>query len=438
MRGILAGLMADPCRSIAAMFDWRSLWRAWRLYCARGFSGFKSELASDTATTHSQTVSVAATPSNDPERKNTKKTILVIDYSIPRFDRDAGSRSSYQYLRLFVEMGLRVLFLPNDQIIRQPYADIMRQLGIEILAGKGIRCHGWKKWLRTNAETLDFVFLHRPNIARHYLEYAKEFTSARIFYCGHDLRFWRDARRYAIEGDRFYREESRYWEKIETELCKKADVTYFFSDAEAAEIIKRSPSVQARTIPLFLEDGDIEPKGLPFEARADLLFVGNFAHSPNIDAVQWFVREVLPKVRKSLPEIRLVIMGANPPEAISSLACGHILVTGTVSEQHLHEHYQRARVVVVPLRYGAGVKGKVIEAMRYGVPTVTTKVGAEGIPQDALTVADTAEQFAFAVSELYCHADLWEAAHVKSADLIQRYFSRDVAIEILKKDFQIS
>jgi glycosyltransferase involved in cell wall biosynthesis len=113
--------------------------------------------------------------------------------------------------------------------------------------------------------------------------------------------------------------------------------------------------------------------------RRDLLFVAGFAHAPNADAAQWFVREVLPLVLAERRGIHLTLAGSNPTQTVRDLASPSVTVTGYVTDEVLADHYRRARVVVAPLRYGGGMKGKVLEAMRFGVPCVTTSYGLQGL-----------------------------------------------------------
>src|SRR5216110_291974 len=99
-----------------------------------------------------------------------------------------------------------------------------------------------------------------------------------------------------------------------------------------------------------------------------LLFVGGFRHRPNIDAAIWLVRDILPQVKAVVPEVSAVIAGTTPPAAVKGLAGPDVLVTDYVSDPMLERLYRTATVAVAPLRFGAGVKGKVVEAMRFGVP----------------------------------------------------------------------
>jgi glycosyltransferase involved in cell wall biosynthesis len=115
------------------------------------------------------------------------------------------------------------------------------------------------------------------------------------------------------------------------------------------------------------------------EGMARLLFVGGFAHQPNVDGIIWFCREIAPILRASGFSFQLDVVGSNANEGIMALGADDINVIGFVSDETLQALYEDADLVIAPLRFGAGVKGKVVEAMAYGVPVVTTDVGAQGI-----------------------------------------------------------
>jgi glycosyltransferase involved in cell wall biosynthesis len=147
----------------------------------------------------------------------------------------------------------------------------------------------------------------------------------------------------------------------------------------------------------------------PFSARRDLVFVGYFVHRPNVDAVLWFVRESWPLVRRQLPDVRLHVIGRDPPAEVVALASDMIHVHGQVPQ--LEALLDSARVMVAPLRYGAGVKGKITQALSRGLPVVATPVGVEGIglrDGEEVLVADGPAEFATSVTRLYTDAALWE------------------------------
>lgn len=374
------------------------------------------------------------------DRSGRKKTLLFIDHYVPMWDQDAGSKSTFEYLQLMAGMGYNIKFLGDNFVDHQPYTAALQQMGIEVLYGPWYQ-RNWKKWIAYHSPHFDYVYLSRPHIASKYLNYIKSHTNAKLLYCGHDLHYLREERHYQVDGRRAYLAAAKKWRKIETDIVSRVDMSYFFSDFEVNELQKHLPGCAVRTIPLFLfdeaESGGQETQD--FAARDGLLFVGGFMHTPNIDAVSWFVKDVYPLVRAKLPNIEFTVVGSNPPVEVTGLKGNGVIVTGRLSDEDLQQQYRQRRLVVAPLRYGAGVKGKIIEAMRYGVPTVTTSIGAEGIgdAEMALFIADEASAFADAVIEAYANRSSWEYAANAGCEIVRRHFSLETARAILKRDMPI-
>ena len=181
-----------------------------------------------------------------------------------------------------------------------------------------------------------------------------------------------------------------------------------------------------------------------FAMREGIMFVGGFAHPPNADAVLWFARDIYPMIRQGMeadgqapPEFWVV--GSRVTEEIRALEQpdNGILVKGFVSDEELERLYGACRLVVVPLRYGAGVKGKVVEAIYNGAPVVTTSIGAEGIPQveDVLVIEDEPGAFAEMVVKLYQSEDACQELSRRTQEYIREHFSVDAAWKVIEGDF---
>jgi glycosyltransferase involved in cell wall biosynthesis len=171
----------------------------------------------------------------------------------------------------------------------------------------------------------------------------------------------------------------------------------------------------------------------PFESRRDICFLGGYRHTPNIDAVLWFVRDILPLLLAELPDLRFIVAGAHPGPEIQALARSNVIVTGMVED--LGPMFDATRVFVCPLRAGAGVKGKLATAMSYGVPVVTTPVGAEGMDlkdgYDAL-IAEDAESFAAACLRAYRDPVVWAGLSLAAQEKVPRDFSREAGLRALR------
>lgn len=372
------------------------------------------------------------------ERSQGKKIILVVDHYVPTFDRDAGSKTTFQYLKMFLKKGYVVKFLGDNYLHEEPYSTTLQQMGIEILYGQEYVTGIWD-WLDKNGNEITAAYLNRPHIATKYVDYIAEHTNMKIIFYGHDLHFLREFREYELTGDPAKKRDSDYWKSIEFTLMHKAAVSYYPSEVEIEAIHEIDDTVKAKAITAYVYEDFLDNLNLDFEKRESLLFVGGFAHPPNADAVLWFAREVFPLIREKLP-VNFYIVGSKVTEEIKALEQpgNGIIVKGFVSEEELSELYRTCRLVVVPLRYGAGVKGKVVEAIYNGAPIVTTSVGSEGIPgvEDVLLVEDQPEAFANTVVKTYSDTGKLRELAEKTQSYIRDHFSIDAAWEVIREDFE--
>lgn len=364
-----------------------------------------------------------------------KKHILVIDHMVPRYDKDAGAKNVYMYTKAFVEIGLQVTFLPADFFPYQPYTEELEQFGIEVLYGNYYFKH-WKVWLADNLHYFDYIYINRPHIAIRFIDIIKEYSKGTIIYFGHDLHYLREQREYEINQNPELLTTIKKWRTIEFKLIDTADVVYVVGDYEQKLLKKEFPQKRIRNIPIFTYDPLDESDNVLRYDRKDLLFVGGFNHPPNVDAVLWFSKEIFPKILAYYPDIRWYIVGSNPPEEIRGLGNEHIIVTGFISDKELAVYYKTCRLTVVPLRYGAGVKGKVIESIYFQCPVVTTPIGAEGIStkENVFEVVSADKNMADAIIHLYSDFDrLAEMTHL-SASYINKYYTKKNALDIILED----
>ncbi len=371
------------------------------------------------------------------ERSRGKQIILVVDHYVPTFDKDAGSKCTFQYMKMFVEKGFVVKFLGDNYAHEEPYTTALEQLGIEVLYGDEYRTGIWD-WLEKHGKDIAFVYLNRPHIAVKYIDFIRSHTDIKILYFGHDLHFLRETREYEITGDEEIKKSADYWRSVELSLMKKTDMAYYPSYVERDLIHDINPKIRVKDIPLYVYETFKESLDLDFEKKEGLLFVGGFGHPPNADAVLWFVKEVFPKIREKLA-VNFYIVGSRVTDEIKALEQpgNGVVVKGFVSDEELEELYRKCRIVVVPLRYGAGIKGKVLEAMYNGAVVVTTSIGAEGIKEasDVLTVRDEADEFAEAVMELYDAPDKCRQISENTQIYMKEHFSLDAVWNCLKEDF---
>nr|WP_010130601.1 glycosyltransferase [Microbulbifer agarilyticus] len=361
------------------------------------------------------------------EKMDGEKTVLFIDHYVPFYDKDAGSRSTFLYVKTMVEMGYRVKFLGANFFPHQPYTETLQQLGVEVLYGERY-ARNWKLWLAENAEYLDVIYLHRPHITEDFIKDIKSLKHCpRLVYFGHDLHYLRTQREAVISGDKKLLKSAEDWKARESRIFQQVDTVLYPSDVEVDAVREIAPEADVAQLPLYvLDSSNIE--AFEFAARKDLLFVGGFTHKPNVDAVLWFISEVMDKVHAVDPAIRLHVVGSNVPDVISDLASDNVIVHGFICDAELEHLYRSIRVCVVPLRYGAGVKGKVLEALQAGVPLVTTPIGAEGIPapETVMSIAESADDFARELIALYTNEALCVRQLAERQGYIAQFFSQDV------------
>ncbi|MBQ8189971.1 MAG: glycosyltransferase [Lachnospiraceae bacterium] len=368
------------------------------------------------------------------ERSRDKKHVLVIDHYVPQYDKDAGSKTTFMYLKMLIQKGYQVTFLGDNFYQHEPYTTELQQMGILVLYGPKY-AENWKKWLLENMQYFDVFYLNRPHITIKYIDLIKEHARGKIIYYGHDLHFLRTRREYELNGDKKLLEESQKWQDQEMYIMHKADMNYYPSAIESDEIHRLDPMIPVKAITAYVFDTFRKP-AYNADNREGMLFVGGFGHGPNLDAVLWFLDKIFPEVYRKT-KAPFYIVGSKAPEEITRIKTEGVIVKGFVSEEELQRLYDSCRIAVVPLRYGAGVKGKVVEALYYGIPVVTTSVGAEGITgiEDMAAIRDREDELIQIISELYENNEELVRMSEASQQFIREYFSTEAVWNVIKDDF---
>jgi glycosyltransferase involved in cell wall biosynthesis len=353
------------------------------------------------------------------------RTILMVESQVPHPDRDAGSRTIFRILSLLRAEGWSVAFWPYDhRADAGPYARALEALGVSVVDDRFP--DDLQAWLAQHGNRLDHIMLVRPDIALALLPMVLCHSNAVLSYYGHDLHHVRQRQEALLLGDPDRLDAAVRREMMERGVWRAVDVVLYPSSEEAAEVRRLEPGVDARTLPPYSFD-DFPPARTPVPGLT-LLSVSNFVHTPNVDAACWFVGSVLPHILARQPQARLVLAGSSPNSAVTALAGPQVVVTGQISEADLAGWYENARVAVAPLRFGAGVKGKVVEALHAGLPLVTTSVGAQGLPGLAAIVPmhDDAAAQAEAILHLLSDDDAWRAQSAAQIAYAGQHFSSAV------------
>ncbi len=357
----------------------------------------------------------------DPDRHGGAH-VLVVDHITPRPDLDSASVRMDGLLRLLVQRGLQVTFAADNLERAGDYAERLQRLGIEVLYAP--HTASLEQHLeRYGARYRMVVLSRRDPAAKHLATVRRLAPHATLVFDTVDLHFLREARQAALLGDA--PAPSR---EPELALARAADLTVVVSASEGERL--REEGIENVVVIGNLHQ--VVERVPPLDGRDGLLFVGYFQHTPNADGMAWFAREIWPLVCERLPGARLTMVGRDPPPHLQALANQRVLVTGQVRE--LEPLLDAARVMIAPLRYGAGVKGKISHSLSHGLPVVATSIAVEGMglkDGDAVLIADGAREFADAVVRLLEDAQLWTRLSAHGLEHARRHLSTAAAAQAL-------
>ena len=362
-----------------------------------------------------------------------QRQVLIIDALTPQPDRDSGSLRLVNLMRLLIEEGAHVVFVPANRSADGAYTAALQRMGVECWhAPYAAR---FPAWLREHGPRFDVTLVSRHYVASEMLPLLRRYApQARVLFDTVDLHYLRERRAAELAGDAAALRAAMRTRELELALIREADTTLVVSDAERALLAIDAPGARVRVLSNLHRTA---PPGPAWSQRDGLLFVGGFRHPPNVDAVLWFAREVFPRIRAARPSLEFHCVGGDVPGEIARL--------GDIPGVRIHGHVpdlqpllDGVRVSIAPLRYGAGVKGKVNQAMAHGLPVVATTAAVEGMylrdGEDVL-VADDAAAFADAVLRLHDDEALWSRLSANGRDNVARHFSLDAARAVVRDLF---
>jgi GT2 family glycosyltransferase/glycosyltransferase involved in cell wall biosynthesis len=360
-----------------------------------------------------------------------RRTVLVVDSATPRPDRDSASLRLVNVMRVLREEGAHVVFMPVDGGHDGDYTRALQQLGVEAWYAPFLG--NVPAWLRAQGSRFDTVLVCRHYVLRELLPLLRRHApQARIVFDTVDLHYLRERRGAQLSADPVQARSAERTRTLELDLVERVDATLVVSDAERALLAQDAPSASVDILSNLHQPAG---PGRPFAQRHDLVFVGGFRHPPNVDAVQWFVSEVFPRIRARLPGVRFHCIGSDVPAFIQALSGQpDVEIHGYVAD--LAPYMDGARIAVAPLRFGAGVKGKINLSMAHGQPVVATTCASEGMhlrDGDNVLVADTAEGFADAVIRLYDDPMLWQRLADNGRVNVEQHFSLDAGRAVVRR-----
>jgi GT2 family glycosyltransferase/2-polyprenyl-3-methyl-5-hydroxy-6-metoxy-1,4-benzoquinol methylase len=363
-------------------------------------------------------------------RRGSKGTVIIVDHLVPLWNEDSGSVRMLRLIRTLIDLGHEVIFVPDNRYPTQPYTQELQSMGVLVW-------HGWSdywQYFRDIQSEIAAVILCRLAVASvHIRNFREVLPSVPLIFDTVDLHFLREERRAQLAEDGSLDKTVLAVRELELALIRSADVTLVVSDYEKEVLSQVVPSARVFVLPNAHDSIAVSTP----TSRTDITFVGSFQHPPNVDAVRWFVSDIFPRIRQRLPAARFAIVGKNPPSEVVAASPSGVDFLGWVED--LEPIHARSIVSVAPLRYGAGVKGKVGDAWAHGVPVVMTTLAAEGMSVEqgkTALIADDADAFADAVIRLYGDELLWQSISAAAREHVDKLFGaarfRQLLVEVIQ------
>ncbi len=353
-------------------------------------------------------------------------TVVIVDSYVPLHDREAGSLRLLNIIKILRRNGYHVVFFPSNQAALQPYTHELQSLGVEVIYYvEGLRDCGSR--LEEAFKHADVAWICRPDLFSEYAPHARIHRHLSLIYDTIDLHFVRLKRMAELENT------ATDWQTVrerELDCARAADLTITVTENERRTLLEDGIE-NVGVIPTIHDP--IPGPASSFQSTAGLLFIGGYNHTPNVDAAQWLVGSIMPHVWKAVPNIQVTLLGSNPPPAVLALQSSLVAVPGFIAD--VDSFFRSHRIFVAPLRYGAGLKGKIGQALSYGLPVVTTSIGAEGFGlvdgRDYLH-ADTEADFAAAIISLYSDEPRWALLSANAPRALAPYSTEFVERPLLE------
>jgi GT2 family glycosyltransferase len=352
------------------------------------------------------------------------KRILIFDACTPTPDQDSGSLRMTNLIKILKELEYHVIFMPENLSYNDHYTQALQQLGVECIYTPTIT--NPIDYLKEKGKFLDVVMLSRYYVAQPVMPFIRDYCpKAQIVFDTVDLHYVRERRMAELAKDKKLAKIAEETRIKELGVAKACDVTLVVSPYEVEVLAQELPKLKVK---ILTNIHQIYGCRKPFSDRKDIMFIGGYQHTPNVDAIEWFVKDILPLIIQQLPDLKFHIIGSKAPKHIKAMASNNIIFQGFVED--IEPVMDDIRIAIAPLRYGAGVKGKVNMSMSYGQPVVGTKVAVEGmftVDEKDCLMAETPEEFANQVIRLYQDEKLWNQISQGGLRNVENYFSFEAA-----------
>jgi GT2 family glycosyltransferase len=363
---------------------------------------------------------------------------LFFDWRTPRPDEDAGSYAAIQEMRLLQTLGVKVTFASLEMEYAARYTEELQRVGIECVYAPYHK--NWQALLDARGPEFDFVYGMRFEIMEQAIDGMRlRMPNAKIIFNPADLHFMRLIREARLKkslndpsAEQLFAKAAAVKDR-ELSVMRRSDAIVVYNEVEREVIQTNLPGSLISVLPFFVPTREHIPD---WSHRSGVAFLGSYQHNPNRDAVEFFARQIMPMIRKQIPDCTFYVYGSDMElmrESLKDVKESGVVIVGTV--QDVSDAFDRHRVFVAPMRFGSGIKGKVVMALCNGIPTVLTAIAAEGTnarDQQEFIQAETPTEFAAAVIELHQDEARWQSVSNASLRFSQKTFSKDRARDVLR------
>lgn len=377
----------------------------------------------------------------DKDLSANKKTIVVVEGWVPAWDTNAGARSFLMFIKLKKALGynVKLVFLydyPEDYL---DYILEYQKLGFEVWHS-AISDVEWREWLYVRKYAIDAVFVHRPDVADIVFDWVRNNLQRPIIYFNHDLHFLRMQREKEAGSLNHSEENIALYRNKELRYLSESSISLSPSLFEVETLQDSYGINNCVFMPLFVYEEEEEVLITAVDTK-NIIFVAGFGHPPNSHGCMWFIENVWEVVKSSCPEVILHIVGSNPgPEILQLNGIDGVVVHGFVSDEALQQMYSNSRLAVIPLLSGAGLKGKLVEAMYRRIPVVGTYIALEGCPdiEKVCSPCDLPEEFAADILRLLGDDGECERRARAGFELINNHFSEVAGLKKMKEIVEVA
>ena len=367
-----------------------------------------------------------------------KQRMLVVDALTPTPDRDSGSIMTAEVMRTYRALGFEQHFVSAFSprwLSKYTYQ----------LQKDGVCCHyapfsSDVPSIKKSTGMFELALIYRHYVADAvYGSIRAEMPEARVIFANVDLHYLREVRGAELTGDDRALIRSEFTRTSELALFAKADAAFVHTYDELKIIQSELPKILGNII-VFPWMTDTVGAINGFAERHDLMFLGNFLHAPNVDSALYLVNQIWPLIKDKIPpDAKLFIVGNMPTADVLALISDRVVVTGFVED--MAPYFEKSRLFLAPLRYGAGIKGKIVTAFAHGVPCIATTIAAEGIGEHGahhLAIEDGVHSFANRTLNLYFNELDWRLVQQAAFSYIEDNYSRIQAEKLCLDGFNIA